>query len=142
MSQVLGGTYSHSVDDKGRVVMPVKFKKELGLDFIITAGYDDTLMVMSLAEWEKFKARFDNAPPSKVRWIKRYFIGNMFEATTDKQGRMQIPQQLREKIGVGTEVVLVGNGDMVEIWTPERWEASQNMLDCDSIASSMDELIV
>ena len=133
---MLGGTYNHTVDEKGRVVMPVKFKKELGLEFIITAGYDDTLMVMSQTEWEKFMARFNNAPPSKVRWI------NMFEVTTDKQGRMQIPLQLRQKINVENEVVLVGNGDMVEIWTPEKWDACQNMLESDVIALSMDELIV
>ena len=139
---MLGGTYNHTVDDKGRVIIPVKFKKELGLEFIITAGYDDTLMVMSQTEWEKFLARFDSAPPSKIRWIKRFFLGNMHEVATDKQGRMQIPQQLRQKIGIETEVVLVGNGDMVEIWTPERWEASQNMLDSDSIVACMDELVL
>lgn len=139
---MLGGTYNHTVDDKGRVVMPVKFKKELGLEFVITAGYDDTLMVMSQTEWEKFMTRFESAPPSKVRWIKRFFLGNMHDVTTDKQGRMQIPQQLRQKIGIENEVVLVGNGDMVEIWTPERWEASQNMLDSDSIVASMDDLII
>ena len=55
---------------------------------------------------------------------------------------MQIPQQLRQKIGVESEVVLVGNGDMIEIWTPERWEASQNMLDSDTIVACMDELIL
>lgn len=139
---MLGGTYNHTVDDKGRVVMPVKFKKELGLEFIITAGYDDTLMVMSQTEWEKFTARFNNAPPSKVRWIKRHFLSNMYEVTTDKQGRMQIPLQLRQKINIEQEVVLVGNGEMVEIWTPERWEACQNMLESDAIVESMDELIV
>ena len=139
---MLGGTYTHNVDDKGRVIIPVKFKKELGLEFVITAGYDDTLMVMSQAEWEKFLARFDSAPPSKVRWIKRFFHGNMHEVSTDKQGRMQIPLQLREKIGIENEVVLVGNGDMVEIWTPERWETCQNMLDSDKIVESMDELII
>ena len=139
---VLGGTYNHTVDDKGRVVMPVKFKKELGLEFIITAGYDDTLMVMSQTEWEKFMQRFNNAPPSKVRWIKRYFLGNMFEVSTDKQGRMQIPLQLRQKINIEQDVVLVGNGEMVEIWTPDKWEAAQNMLESDAIAESMDELIV
>ena len=139
---MLGGTYNHTVDDKGRVVMPVKFKKELGLEFIITAGYDDTLMVMSQTEWEKFTARFNNAPPSKVRWIKRFFLSNMFEATTDKQGRMQIPLQLRQKFKIEDKVVLVGNGEMVEIWTPEKWEASQNMLESDAIALSMDELIL
>ncbi len=139
---MLGGTYNHTVDDKGRVVMPVKFKKELGLEFIITAGYDDTLMVMSQTEWEKFTARFNNAPPSKVRWIKRFFLSNMFEVTTDKQGRMQIPLQLRQKFKIEDKVVLVGNGEMVEIWTPEKWEASQNMLESDVIAESMDELII
>lgn len=139
---MLGGTYNHTVDDKGRVVIPVKFKKELGLEFIITAGYDNTLMLMSQKEWDKFIARFDNAPPSKVRKIKRFFWGNMAEVTTDKQGRMQIPLQLRDKIGIGTEVVLVGNGNTVEIWTPERWEAEQADLDCDIIARSMDELII
>ncbi len=139
---MLGGTYNHNVDDKGRVIIPVKFKKELGLEFVITAGYDDTLMVMSNQEWEKFLSRFDSASPSKIRWIKRFFLGNMHEVTTDKQGRMQIPQQLRQKIGIETEVVLVGNGDMVEIWTPERWEASQKMLDSDSIVACMDELVL
>ncbi len=139
---MLGGTYNHTVDDKGRVIIPVKFKKDLGLEFVITAGYDNTLMLMSQTEWESFLKRFESAPPSKVRWIKRFFLGNMHEVTTDKQGRMQIPQQLRQKIGIETDVVLVGNGDMVEIWTPERWEASQNMLDSDSIVSSMDELVL
>lgn len=139
---MLSGTFNHTVDDKGRVVMPVKFKKELGLDFVITAGYDDSLLIMSLDEWKKFTERFNNAPPSKVRWIKRYFLGNLFEVSTDKQGRMQIPQQLREKINVQDSVVLVGTGDMVELWTPERWEACQNMLDSETIATSMDELII
>ena len=66
----------------------------------------------------------------------------MHEVSTDKQGRMQIPLQLRQKIGIESEVVLVGNGDMIEIWTPERWEASQNMLDSDSIVACMDELVL
>ncbi len=139
---MLGGTYTHNVDDKGRVVMPVKFKKELGLEFVITAGLDDTLMVMSQTEWEKYTQRLENAPPSKARWLNRFFFGNMHDVTTDKQGRMQIPQQLRQRIGIENEVVLVGNGNMVEIWTPERWEASQNMLDNDVIVASMDELII
>lgn len=139
---MLGGTYVHTVDDKGRVIIPVKFKRELGLEFVITAGYDDTLMLMSSEQWEKFMARFDSAPPSKIRWIKRFFLGNMHEVGTDKQGRMQIPQQLRQKIGIENEVVLVGNGEMAEIWTPERWEQAQRMLESDSIVSSMDELIM
>ena len=139
---MLGGTYFHNVDDKGRVIMPVKFKRELGTEFIITAGYDKSLMVMSYEDWNKFLARFDNAPPSKVRWIKRYFLSHMTEVSTDKQGRMQIPQLLRQKIGVEDEAVLVGNGDMVEIWTPQEWEASQKMFDSDNIIASMDELIV
>ncbi len=139
---MLGGTYNHTVDDKGRVVIPAKFKRELGLEFIITAGYDKTLMIMSNAEWEKFMARFNSAPPSKVRDIKRFFVGNMSDATTDKQGRMQIPQLLRERLGIGDEVVLVGVGEMIEVWTPERWEARQPMLDCDTIAEAMDELIL
>lgn len=138
---MLGGTYTHNVDDKGRVVMPVKFKKELGLDFVITAGYDDNLMVMSNSEWEKFTARLENVPPTKIRWVKRFFIGSMQEVTTDKQGRMQIPQSLREKIGVENEVVLVGNGNMVEIWTPERWDSVQKELENNKIIESMDELV-
>lgn len=142
MRNLLGGTYFHNVDDKGRVIMPVKFKRELGSEFIITAGYDKTLMVMSYEDWGKFLARFENAPPSKVRWIKRYFLSHMTEVSTDKQGRMQIPQLLRQKLGIEDEAVLVGNGDMVEIWTPQEWEASQKMFDSDAIIASMDELIV
>ena len=138
---MLGGTFSHNIDDKGRVVIPAKFKKELGLDFVITAGYDDTLMIMSQENFGKFLSRFDNAPVAKSRWLKRLFLGSMHEVSTDKQGRMQIPQQLREKIGLDTEAVLVGNGDMIEIWTPERWEAAQSMLENDKIIASMDELM-
>lgn len=140
---MLGGTYTHSVDDKGRVIIPVKFKKELGLEFVITAGFDDTLMIMSMQEWEKFLEKvFSNAPISQTRRLRRFFHGNMHEVSTDKQGRMQIPQQLRERIGIEDEVVLVGGGEMIEIWTPERWEAEQKNLGSDSIASSMDELMI
>lgn len=138
---MLNGTYTHSVDEKGRVVVPVKFKKELGLEFIITAGFDGSLMIMSKDEWKIFVARFDNLPVTKARRLRRYFIGNMQDASTDKQGRMQIPQQLRTDFGIEEEVVLVGSGNMVEVWPVDKWEQETNNLTSDAIIEEMDELV-
>lgn len=140
MSAGLGGIREHSVDDKGRIVIPVSFKKYLGLEFVITAGYDDNLMLMSYDEWDKFVDQFKKYPDVKVRWIKRYFLGNMSEVSIDKQNRMQIPQALRQKIGIEDNVVLVGNGENAEMWTPEAWEASKGMMEHKNVSESLLEL--
>ena len=141
MSAGLGGIREHSVDDKGRIVIPVSFKKYLGLEFVITAGYDNNLMMMSYSQWDKFVKQFDKYPAVKVRRIKRYFMGNMSEVSIDKQNRMQIPQALRQKLGIEDSVVLVGNDDNAEIWTPEAWQAeSEGFMDSKQISDSLMEL--
>ena len=137
---MLSGTHKRSVDDKGRIILPVAFKEDLGFEFIITAGFEDTLMIMSKAEFDKFRESFERSSPSQRRKLNRYFVGNMHKASMDKQGRMQIPQPLRERVGLGDEVYVVGNGDNAEIWTIERWETESLMLNSDSISAAMDDI--
>ena len=113
---MLGGTYKHSIDEKGRMVVPAKYKTILGDVFVITAGIvDDTLMIMSMPEWDKFFARYSSLPLSKTQETRARFNGNQYDVSFDKQGRMQIPQQLRELINLGEEVVIVGKGEFAEI---------------------------
>ena len=138
---MLGGVCTHNVDDKGRVVIPIKFKQDLGINFIITGGFDKgSLMIMSYAEWDRFLARLEEYPMIETRRLKRYFHGNKHDVSTDKQGRMQIPQQLREMIGVKDEVVIVGNGEMAEIWEPSMWEEEELNITNKEVIATMSAL--
>lgn len=137
---MLGGTHKRVVDDKGRIILPPVYKEDLGFEFIITAGFEDTLMIMSKPEFEKFVESFKVLPPSQVRKLKRLFVGKMSKASMDKQGRMQIPQTLRDFIGLGDDVYVVGNGNYAEIWTLERWEAEESTYSSDSVSAAMDNI--
>lgn len=137
---MLGGFYTHTIDDKGRVIMPAKLKSELGQEFVVTRGLDNCLFVMSLNEWAAFEQKLNNAPTSKARWVQRFFFSGLAQISVDKQGRIQIPAHLREYAGLDTQAVIIGNGARVEIWSKERWSALDSDMDSGSIAAAMDEM--
>lgn len=138
---MLSGTHKRAVDDKGRIILPAAYKEDLGFEFVITAGFENTLMIMAKPDFEKFLDSFKSSLPSQIRQLRRFFVGNMHKASMDKQGRMQIPQPLRELIGVENEVYVVGNGDNAEIWTVDRWETECSTFSPDSISAAMDNLL-
>ena len=134
------GTYGHSIDAKGRVIVPAKFREVLGDSFVVTLGLDGCLFVYPEEEWEDFVKQLKELPGSKeVRKLQRYFMAGAAPCDVDKQGRVLIPSSLREKVGLDKDVVFVGVMSKIEIWSKERWEDNNDFDNVDDIAEHMSE---
>lgn len=135
------GTYDHSIDAKGRVIVPAKFREELGDSFVVTLGLDGCLFVYPQEDWEDFVKQLRELPGSKeARKLQRYFMAGAASCELDKQGRTLIPATLREFAQMKKEVVLTGMADRIEIWSKEKWIENNSYEDMDDIAASMQEL--
>ncbi|MEG1972627.1 MAG: division/cell wall cluster transcriptional repressor MraZ [Oscillospiraceae bacterium] len=137
---MLIGEYFPSIDAKGRVNFPSRLREDLGESFIITKGLDNCLFVYCLSDWRELAEKTKALPTSKARNIQRFFFAGAFEAIPDKQGRVSIPQNLREYAGLTSDIVIVGVSARAEIWDLERWNKSNAELTSESIAETMDEL--
>jgi MraZ protein len=141
---VFSGEYVHSVDVKGRIIMPSKFREALGETFIITKGLDKSLFVFSKQEWEKFYEKLSSLPMtnSNSRAFVRLFLAGAAEVSADKQGRVLLPQNLRTYscIEIGKDVTVTGNGSKIEIWSTDVWNEYIDGIDADQIAENMDNL--
>ncbi|MGI6363630.1 MAG: division/cell wall cluster transcriptional repressor MraZ [Bacillota bacterium] len=117
------GEYQHSIDEKGRIIMPARFREQLGTTFIITRGLDGCLFVYPLAEWEKLSEEVQSLPLAKkdARAFTRMLFSGAVEAECDKQGRVSIPANLREYAGIQRDVVSIGVSSRIEIWSAETW---------------------
>ncbi|NMB13827.1 MAG: division/cell wall cluster transcriptional repressor MraZ, partial [Gallicola sp.] len=115
--------YIHTIDTKGRLIMPAKYRKDLGASFHITKGMDHCLFVYPEEEWKNFGEKILNLPVSvrEGRAIQRLFYSGAMEAQLDKQGRVLLPPNLREYAGIDKEVILIGVATRIEIWDLERW---------------------
>ena len=134
------GEYDHTIDVKGRVIIPSKFREDLSGEFVITAGLDGCLFVYPMVEWERFIDELKRLPGSKeVRQLQRYFMAGGAACDMDKQGRVLIPNKLREHGEIEKDVVLVGVINKIEIWSQERWNSNNNYEDVDQIAEKMAE---
>ncbi len=134
------GTYGHSIDAKGRVIVPAKFREVLGDSFVVTLGLDGCLFVYPEEEWEDFVKQLKELPGSKeARKLQRYFMEGAAPCDVDKQGRVLIPSSLREKVGLDKDVVFVGVMSKIEIWSKERWEDNNDFDNVDDIAEHMSE---
>jgi len=119
------GEYLHSLDPKGRIAMPSRFREELGDKFIITKGFDDEcLYAYSMDEWENIIAKLKTLPTADkdVRAFIRFFAAGAAECEADKQGRILIPQSLREHAGLVKDVFITGAITKVEIWDKDKWK--------------------
>ena len=117
------GEYDHTLDPKGRMIVPAKFREELGERFILTMGLDGCLFAYPMGEWEQFVDRLRTLPGTKEgRQLQRHFMAGAAEVDVDKQGRFLIPGKLREQAGLVKDVVLVGVLSKIELWSKERWE--------------------
>ena len=129
------GCFIHNLDDKGRIIIPLKFRSLLGEKFVITKGPDKCLWVFTIEEFKNLEKRLEELPlldPSALR-LFRFFSAEAVDATTDAQGRVAIPQHLREYASIEREVVIVGTGNRLEIWNKRKW---------DELTSSMDEELI
>jgi MraZ protein len=117
------GAYQHSIDEKGRLTIPARFRELLGVGAFITQGYDRCLMVSTAAYFDEVSKRLDslNVALPNTRLLRRQIFGTAFQIETDKLGRILVPQSLRNFIELKNEAYVVGQGDYFEIWTPELW---------------------
>lgn len=136
------GFFTHSVDEKGRVIVPQKFRLLLGEKFVITKGLDRCLWVFSEEQFRALDERLKAQPmldPSAVK-LQRFFSAEAIDATTDSQGRVALPSNLREYSGIVKEVVVVGTGNRIEMWSKSRWDDFNGSLDDESISVSAKEV--
>lgn len=138
------GEYSHTIDAKGRIIVPAKFRESLGDNFVVTKGLDNCLFVYTSEDWLKFEEKLRTLPLTNkdARKFTRFFLAGAAEMEIDKQGRILIPSVLREFAALTKEVVFVGVGSRIEIWDRERWDdnISDYDDDMDEVAENMDSL--
>ena len=137
---MLIGEYQHSIDPKGRVIVPSKFREDLGERFYVTKGMGKSHFVLSPKEWEKLQEQIMAMPMSKARQMQLYFFAGAAEVEPDKQGRILLPQHLRDHAGLTKDIAFVGVSRRAEIWDAESWAAFNASLTQESIAEAMDEL--
>lgn len=130
------GEYHHSIDDKGRLIIPAKFRTELGDKFIITRGIENCLFVYPEERWEQIVHKLESLPFTKkdARNFTRFFLSGATVAEFDKQGRINITSPLINYAGIKKDCVIIGTGDRLEIWSKDAWDnffdsASINMSD-------------
>ncbi|BCJ95275.1 transcriptional regulator MraZ [Anaerocolumna cellulosilytica] len=134
------GEYNHSIDGKGRIIIPSKFRETLGDEFVVTQGLDGCLFVYPNDEWMNFVNQLKNLPGTKeARQLQRYFMAGAASCEVDKQGRILIPTKLREQAALEKDIVFVGVLNKIEIWSKERWESNNDYENMDQAAEHMSE---
>lgn len=139
---MLMGEYSHSLDTKGRLIMPAKLRQDIGEKFILTKGLDGCLFAFSQTEWNNFEEKLKNLPLSdkNARNFVRFFLSGATECEIDKQGRFLIPTNLRTSAKLEKDAIIIGVETRIEIWNKERWEKCDEEISADEIAENMANL--
>lgn len=132
--------YNHTVDAKGRLIVPSKFRDQLGDEFVVTKGMDGCLFVYANEDWKAFEEKLATLPMTnkEARMFTRFFLAGAATLEVDKQGRILLPANLREFASLEKDVVLVGVGTRIEIWSKENWENMDADQDMESVAASME----
>lgn len=137
------GEYQHSIDSKNRIIIPSKFREELGSKFILTKGLDNCLYIYPMEEWKKFQDKLTALPVTNkdARAFVRYFFSSAVECETDKQGRLTIPQNLKDHAKIDKELVTIGVLSKIEIWSKQEWDNYNESINLgpDEIAEKMAE---
>lgn len=136
------GEYNHSIDTKGRLIIPSRFREELGDEFVLTKGLDGCLFVFPDHEWRAFEEKLRTLPLTNksARQFARFFVAGATPCELDKQGRILVPQTLREFAGLDKDVVLTGMLNRIEIWSKAKWAENSSYDDMDDIAEQMTDL--
>ncbi len=140
------GEYKHSIDEKGRIAVPTKFRKDLSRGAVITRGLDGCLYVYTLAEWKVLAQKLATLPISKAntRAFARLMLAGAMDVSLDKQGRVVLPEYLREYANLRKKAVMTGLYSHLEIWDHDAWELYKKATEKDSssIAEALDGLDV
>lgn len=139
------GEYQHNLDTKGRIIVPAKFREGLGDSFVVTRGLDKCLFVYSQEEWKTLEQKLKKLPLTKkdARAFTRFFFSGAVVCELDKQGRINIPQTLRDYADLDKECIVIGVSNRIEFWSKDNWdsyfedseesfaEIAENLLDFD-----------
>lgn len=138
------GEYGHSIDDKGRVAIPAKFRKSLEGQVVVTRGLDYALYLYPAEEWRRLAEKLSQLPINQAnsRAFSRHMLGGAVDVEIDSQGRILIPEYLRKHAGIGVKAVMVGLYNRVEIWSEERWNEYKAKIEknTEEIAEQLGEL--
>jgi len=118
------GEYNHTLDPKNRIIVPAKFREDLGDTFIMSAGFDGCLYLTPKDTWDAFTQKLAALPfTAETRKLQRHFMRNSMECEPDKQGRILIPQNLKEFAGLEKEAVMIGSITKIELWSKEKLDS-------------------
>jgi MraZ protein len=136
---VFTGEYRHTVDDKGRIAVPAKFRVQLGAGAVVSRWLDACLAIHTQQGWDELAAKVAALPitDSNARRFQRLIFAGAAEVELDRQGRVLLPAYLRDHIALGTDAVVVGSRDHAEIWVPATWATyAQGLEDSDELAQA------
>ncbi len=117
------GEFEHTIDDKGRLTIPAKFREELADGIVVTRGFDKCLWAYTRSEWERLSQQIAKMPSAHrpSRNLARFLFSSAFDSTLDKQGRVLITQTLRNYAEIDADTIIIGVMNRIEIWAPQRW---------------------
>lgn len=138
------GEYSHSLDDKGRLAIPKKFRLDLAKGAVVTRGLDNCLFLYTKKEWQKLAEKLASLPfaQANTRAFARLMLAGAMDVEVDKQGRIILPEYLREFAGLKKEVVVAGLYSRLELWDSIKWDEYKKRTEAESsqIAEQMSQL--
>jgi len=140
---VFTGEYRHTVDEKGRIAVPAKFRAQLGAGAVVSRWLDACLAIHTTQGWDSLAAKVAALPitDQNARRFQRLILAGAAEVELDRQGRVLLPAYLREHVDLGTEAVVVGSRDHAEIWVPATWATyAQGLEDPDELAQAFQGL--
>ncbi|MEE0867501.1 MAG: division/cell wall cluster transcriptional repressor MraZ [Clostridia bacterium] len=145
MNGLFVGEYSHNIDSKGRIIIPAKFREQLGDNFMITIGFEGCLYVYPMQAWEEFVENLSKLPSNQAqaRKLQRIFASGASEAEPDKQGKVLLTQPHRDHAKLTKEVTIIGSISHVEIWDSTRWKEyrdAENM-SLEEAAENLDSIV-
>lgn len=124
------GQYRHTLDEKGRLTIPARFREALAEGAYLTLGFDRNLRLLTQADFEEMAQKINHLSMTdpNIRQLRRLIFANASEAQLDRLGRTLLPQFLREFAGIQSEAIIVGVGEAIEIWSPEAWQAQETLI--------------
>lgn len=134
---MISGEYSHTLDAKGRVILPAKLREDLGDELMLVKGVDKCVSVYPMETWQRFEQKLDALPEISGIGIKRYFYASAFKTFLDSQGRLLVTPKLREHAALSREITVIGVGDHAEIWDAEIWESKCAETSPEEIAAAL-----
>lgn len=141
---MLIGEFTHTLDDKKRITLPTKLRKELGKSVVVSPGIDSCLFLLTKKEWSDMADKLSSGSmlEQNTRSFSRYLFGQAMELDVDTAGRILVPENLRTLAGLSQKVVLIGVKNRMEIWSEEKWNTYKNTVggDVDSIAGTLGNL--